>query len=76
MNKNVVKIVIALIVGFIAFVAILVIMNNRETEREEQMELSLSAMDGTERRPYSVLRVARWAILSQRATSTWQVRLP
>lgn len=38
MNKNVVKIVIALIVGFIAFVAILVIMNNRETEREEQME--------------------------------------
>ena len=38
MNKNVVKIVIALIVGFIAFVAILVIMNNRELEREEQME--------------------------------------
>ena len=38
MNTNVVKIVIALIVGFIAFVAILVIMNNRETEREEQME--------------------------------------
>ena len=38
MNKNVVKIVIALIVGFIAFVAILVIMDNRETEREEQME--------------------------------------
>ena len=38
MNKNVVKIVIALIVGFIAFVAILVIMNNRETEREEQQK--------------------------------------
>ena len=38
MNKNVVKIVIALIVGFIAFVAILVIMNNRVTEREEQKE--------------------------------------
>ena len=38
MNKNVVKIVIALIVGFIAFVVIGTIMDNRETEREEQME--------------------------------------
>lgn len=38
MNKNVVKIVIALIVGFIAFMVIVIIMNNRETEREEQME--------------------------------------
>lgn len=38
MNKNVVKIVIALIVGFIAFMVIVAIMNNRETEREEQME--------------------------------------
>lgn len=38
MNKNVVKIVIALIVGFIALVAFLNIMDNREMEREEQME--------------------------------------
>ena len=38
MNKNVVKIVIAVIVGFIAFVVIGTIMDNREMEREEQME--------------------------------------
>lgn len=38
MNKNVVKIVIALIVGFIAFVIIGTIMGNREVEKYEQME--------------------------------------
>ena len=43
MSKNVVKIVIALIVGFIAFMVIVAIMNNRETEREEQMEQATAA---------------------------------
>ena len=38
MNKNVVKIVIALIVGFIAFMVIGTIIGNREMEKWEQME--------------------------------------
>lgn len=38
MNKNVVKIVIALIVGFIAFMVIGTIIGNREMEKYEQME--------------------------------------